>query len=324
MDAVGGVEAGRNGGFGTAAGIACRPEMRELHLALASVVVTDFRKLGEALREGNMATQSDANGALPNALDNLEAIRRRLDGKGLAVFLDYDGTLTPIVERPDMAVLSDRMRATLKKLAATCPVAVISGRDRDDVSAMVGVDGVTYAGDHGFDIGGGRLKVVHSVGGTHVPALNEVRGRLQESIGAIDGVLFEVKVASFAIHFRLVDRHAVPRIEAAVREALADRPELRLLSGKMVLEIMPDIDWDKGHALRWLLENLSLDPASNVIVYVGDDVTDEDAFRALPDSGLGIRVLGGDEANQRKTAARFVLRDPDEVGRFLEKLVGDA
>ena len=89
---------------------------------------------------------------IPSGLKHVQEIAR--SGDRLAVFLDYDGTLTPIVSHPEDAWLSDSMRQTLRSLAARLPVAILSGRDLDDVRGRVYVDGIAYAGSHGFDIAG--------------------------------------------------------------------------------------------------------------------------------------------------------------------------
>src|SRR5262245_65261350 len=122
---------------------------------------------------------------MQSALENIHTIARRDDR--LAVFLDYDGTLTPIVSRPEDAWLPDAMRQTLRSLAARLPVAILSGRDLDDVRGRVHVDGIVYAGSHGFDIAGaGGLR--RELGPAYLPVLDaaetDLRGMLDEIPGA--------------------------------------------------------------------------------------------------------------------------------------------
>lgn len=241
-------------------------------------------------------------------------------GKRLAVFLDYDGTLTPIVDRPHDAVMQERMRATVARLATRCPVAVVSGRDLLDVRERVGLANLIYAGSHGFDIAGpaGLQQALPQAQGA-IPTLDAVERDLGAALGGIDGVLLERKRFTIAVHYRLVREAEVPAVHLAVDAGLAEHPGLRKRHGKKVLELQPDLAWDKGAAVRWLLRSLSLDRPEVLPIYVGDDVTDEDAFRALAGDGLGFAVLD----TPRPTAAQFRLTDPDEV-RVLLGALADA
>ena len=253
----------------------------------------------------------------PEAMARLDEIRQRAGDRRLAVFLDYDGTLTPIVDRPDLATLDEAMRAAIARLARQATVCVVSGRARDDVEKLVGLDGIVYAGAHGFDIrGGGRGDLVHEAGDEHVDRIARVAAALREALSGVPGALVEDKRYAVAIHYRQVDPGRVPEVEQAVDEVLAASEELRRTEGKKVIELRPDIDWDKGKAVLWLLETLDLDGDDVLPLYIGDDVTDEDAFRAL--SGRGLSFLVAEEPTE--TPADYRLADPDEVGRFLGEL----
>jgi trehalose 6-phosphate phosphatase len=259
---------------------------------------------------------------LPSALEELDAIEKRLSGKRPAVFLDYDGTLTPIVDRPDQAVLSDEGRAAVRALSQRCTVAIISGRDRPDVQRLVGLDDLVYAGSHGFDIGtpSGR-SIKYEVCAAYGDVLQQVEKRLDAELGGIDGVLIEPKKCSIAVHYRLVGAKQAQRVRAVVDAIPRDHPDLRVTPGKKVWEIQPAIDWDKGKALLWLLEALDLDTPEVVPLYIGDDITDEDAFRVLKGRGIGIYVGHADDVEAAsETAADYVVRDPDEVLTFLHAL----
>jgi trehalose-phosphatase len=249
-------------------------------------------------------------------LERWDEIERRLAGRPPAVFLDYDGTLAPIAPRPELATLPEPTRAVLRRLARRGPVAILSGRGREDVAALVGLDELTYAGSHGFDIAGPTIR--REVGEGIPERIEEASARLRGRLEGIEGVLVEPKRFSVAVHFRLAAPDDLPRIEEAVDAVQAQLPDLRKVSGKKVFELRPDLDWDKGHALLWLLDTLHLEAADAGVIplYIGDDVTDEDAFRAIADRGIGILVA---EA-PRETAAAYSLRDPGEVRAFLEKL----
>ena len=251
---------------------------------------------------------------LPSALDS-STLARQLETKRPAVFLDYDGTLTPIVARPELALLDEAVRHTLAALAKRCPVAVVSGRDRSDVQRLVDIDGLIYAGSHGFDISGPGLQTEH--GAAYLPNLDDAETELRRSLNHIRGALLERKRYSLAVHVRGLPPNAALAAEAAVDAALSHYAHLRKGTGKMVFELLPRLDWHKGHAVLHILEALRLSAADVLPIYVGDDRTDEDAFAALAGRGASILVA----ESPRPTAAYYTLRDPDEVHRFLKRLV---
>lgn len=255
--------------------------------------------------------------SLPSALDALPGFMERLDGNKAMVFLDYDGTLSPIVAHPRDATLSPSMRQTLEQLAARVAVAIISGRDLEDVRRRVGVAGIAYAGSHGFDIlVPGRGNMVYQPAEAYLPDLDGTQSAMRQALASIDGVIIDRKRFSLAVHYRLVEPTQIPVVEQAVDDALQTH-RLRLLPGKKVFELQPDIDWDKGKALRWLLETLA--PASRTVMpfYLGDDQTDEAAFATLAEDGVGILV--GEPTGP--TRAAYSLPDPDQVQTFLQRFV---
>jgi trehalose 6-phosphate phosphatase len=260
-------------------------------------------------------------GGLPHALDDAGALAERMAGKRLAVFLDYDGTLTPIVDRPEDAIISQSMREVVRELARRCTVCVVSGRDRAIVQRLMGVDDLVVAGSHGFDIWSPQGGAIEREEGTSFAGLlARVTATVRNQAASVEGALVEPKKSSVAVHYRLVAEQDRPRVQAIVDAALAAEPDaLRVTPGKMVYEIQPKIDWDKGRAVLYLLEALGLDESDVLPLYVGDDITDEHAFQAL--SGRGIGILVADPADPemagRSTAAEYVLHDTHEVERFL-------
>ncbi|HYU33224.1 MAG TPA: trehalose-phosphatase [Thermoanaerobaculia bacterium] len=252
----------------------------------------------------------------PSALERWDEIERRFAGRCPAVFLDYDGTLAPIAPRPELATLPEPTREVLRRLARRGPVAILSGRGREDVAALVGLDELTYAGSHGFDIAGPAVR--REVGEGIPERIEQASERLRRRLSGVEGVLVEPKRFAVAVHFRLADPADLPRIEAAVDAVQAELPDLRKVHGKKIFELRPDLDWDKGRALLWLLDTLHLETADGDVIplYLGDDVTDEDAFRAVADRGIGILVA----EEPRETAAAYSLRNADEVRAFLERL----
>src|ERR671917_1220101 len=260
---------------------------------------------------------------LPHALAQGDELARRLAGKVPAVFLDYDGTLTPIVDRPEDAVISQGMRNAIRRLAQRCPVCVVSGRDRRVVQELMGLDDLTVAGSHGFDIWSPEGTIGREEGVEFEALLDEVKARLHEEIDPIEGALVEPKKPSVAAHYRLVPEEERPKIKEVVDAILTEHPdELRVIPGKMVYEIQPKLDWDKGRAVLYLLEALGLDRDDVVPLYLGDDTTDEYAFEALANRGVGVFVGYADapEAFGETTAADYILHTTEEVRQFLDTL----
>src|SRR5262245_65992164 len=160
---------------------------------------------------------------IPSALEQVSEIA--LSGDRLAVFLDYDGTLTPIVSRPGDAWLSESMRETLRSLAARLPVAILSGRDLDDVRGRVHVDGIVYAGSHGFDIAGaGGLH--RELGAAYLPMLDAAEMELREALDEIPGAQLERKHFSVAAHYRNVNQNDAFKVAGAVDAVAARHHEL--------------------------------------------------------------------------------------------------
>jgi alpha,alpha-trehalase len=255
---------------------------------------------------------------IPSALEHIQEIA---EGSGrAAVFLDYDGTLAPIVSQPEGASLSDSMRQTLRDLAARAPVvAILSGRDLNDVRRRVNIDAIVYGGSHGFDIAGPH-GLRRQMATEFLPNLDITEKELHKALDGISGVRVERKRFSIAAHYRNVNENDVPRVGQVVGEVATRHPKLRRINGKKVYELLPAIDWDKGKAALWLLETLGLESRSGGIrpIYIGDDRTDEDAFRALEQRGIGILV----SEQSQPTTAGYSLKNPVEVERFLRALAG--
>ena len=309
-DALAGVEAGTRGGIGFVVGVDRTGHADALRAAGADVVVSDLAEFRLPPLASNVRD-------LPSALERGGEIRTLLSGRRVAVFLDYDGTLTPIVERPEDALLPAETRAEIERLAALAPVAIVSGRDLADVRRLIGIEGITYAGSHGFDVvlPDGSA---HQRGTEFLPALEAAERDLRARLASVPGAQIEAKTFAIAVHVRRVREELVPDVEAAVAGVAAADPRLRRTGGKKVFEIRPAVAWDKGKALLWLLDVLELGPGV-LPVYVGDDETDEDAFRAVRDRGLGVVVRG--ESDDRPTLARFTLRDSVEARTFVELLI---
>jgi trehalose 6-phosphate synthase/phosphatase len=255
----------------------------------------------------------------------VDVLRRRLhqwlaQRPTLALFFDYDGTLTPIVDRPEDAVLSTTTRRLLRQ-AAHAPnvdVAIVSGRSLADVKRMVDLPDITYVGNHGFEIDGPGISYEHE-------ELLQFKQRIEAAAAdlaklSFEGAWLERKGATVSYHVRAVpERHRAEATKKAV--ALLKRYKLRVGHGKRVVEGRPPIDWNKGYAvLSVLAQRHGSDWSARVrALYFGDDVTDEDAFRSLRGIGKSVRI--GPETH---TAADFSLPDPEAVTQLLRWLAAGA
>lgn len=253
----------------------------------------------------------------PSALAHTDEIIHRLRQTRPALFLDYDGTLTPIVERPEDARLTPQMRQLLQDLAARLPVAIVSGRDLHDVRRMVDLDQLVYAGSHGFDILGPNLQMQHADARAALPALDAAEQKLAGLLKDVPGSRIERKGFAIAVHYRQVAEADVERVETIVDRVRAEHPRLRKKGGKKIFELQPDVEWDKGRAVLYLMRTMGLEKDGVLPIYMGDDVTDEDAFRALKGGGMGIRCGSPEE----ETKADYLLENVDEVEQFLRLLL---
>jgi alpha,alpha-trehalase len=268
-----------------------------------------------------MTQENKMNQEIGSAMASIDTIVERIGDKKPAVFLDYDGTLTPIVDDPGQAVLSEETRQAIERLGRVCTVAVVSGRDLGDVRERVGIDTIAYAGSHGFDILGPRGQdFTLEKGEDFLPTLDRAETELRQRLSRIEGARIERKRYSVAIHYRQVDTKDVPSVEKQVDQVIDGLAnlanKLKKTCGKKVFDLQPDIDWHKGKAVGWILEELGLNTPEVVPLYIGDDVTDEDAFRELEAAGITIAVQ---EAKAR-TAAEYQLSHPDAVRQFLDTL----
>jgi len=255
--------------------------------------------------------------SLPSALlafRDVEDVRR---GRTPILCLDFDGTLAPIVPEPDEARLLEGIEGVLRELASEAPVFILSGRDAGDVRNRIRIPGVLYAGSHGFEVmDDAGHRTPHEEALPFLPHLDAAERRLRDETAAIPGVVIDRKRFTVAVHDRLVEDRHLESLYRQVAQVASEFPMLRSMRGKRVTELLPNIDWHKGRALLWLLEMVGYDESRHLPICIGDDITDEDALRAVRDWGVGIVVGSG----ERYTAATYALRDPVEVWEFLMHL----
>lgn len=243
-------------------------------------------------------------------------VRRVAQGRHLLILLDFDGTLCEFQADPAAVQLPEPRRAILRQLQRRATVGIVSGRRLEDVRERAGVEGIVVAGLHGLEIEGFGERFVHPELAPATAGIVEVGADLRDKIRGLPGVFVEDKVASVALHFREADadaqRQAVDAFAAAAAPYI-DAGHLRLMRGSYVLELLPNIDWNKGHAVRWIAERVRALEGDTFIVYIGDDVTDQDAFAAVEADGLPI-------AASERVATANSLDGPVAVERFLAAL----
>ena len=232
-----------------------------------------------------------------------------------ALFLDYDGTLVPLRPVPGQARLTSGRREILRRLAERFPVAIVSGRSLDDLTSLVGLPDLLLAGNHGLEILLGGARWVHPEAARARPALETLLGNVRPALSAIPGILIEDKGLTLSVHYRLSPLGSGVKIGRLLRRHLAGQKKgLVLIKGKKVYEIRPPGVWNKGSAALRILRIAV--PAGSLPIYIGDDRTDEDAFRALAPIGLTARV-----GRRRRTAAQFRLAGIGTVWSVLRGLL---
>jgi trehalose 6-phosphate phosphatase len=228
----------------------------------------------------------------------------------LLLGLDLDGTLAPIVSHARDSAIPAGTRRILDRLAARSDItiAIVSGRALSDLAPLVGMD-VVLAGNHGMEISGPEMNFVHPQAERTREKVQQVCAHLSSALVLIPGAWVENKGLTASVHFRNTEASRQCEVARIVREAVDMRNgELTIRQGNQVLEILPQTYWNKGCAVRWILDHI--EKKGTGLCYVGDDVTDEDVFRML--AGVTVRV----GANS-PTAARFAARDTVEVAEFL-------
>jgi len=252
-----------------------------------------------------------------------DELEKKLSNKYIMLFLDYDGTLTPIVETPKKANISLSTKDLLKRLSQkhNCKIAIISGRALEDIKNKISIKNIIYSGNHGLQIEGPRIKFEATVSQRYKSILEQTKKELDGRLSTIKGALIEDKGFSLSLHYRLADKKQIPFIKTVFDKVVINylvRGKIKIKSGKKVLEVRPPVEWDKGKIVLWLLARQQANLVNKKIIpiYIGDDITDEDAFEVLKNKGLTIFV-----GNPKPSHAKYYLKNTKEVFELLNRIL---
>jgi trehalose-phosphatase len=250
------------------------------------------------------------------------AVKKLGEGRHLLLLLDFDGTLCEFNPDPKAVFLSDARRKLLMELhdRQDATIGIISGRRLEDVRRRARLPADNFhAGLHGLEIEGDGEKFEHPDVHKTVNVVRELVGGLTTAVSRFAGAFVEDKMLSVVAHYREVSPQDIPAVISAVEshvEPCIASGQMRIMQGASMIEILPNIDWNKGHAIQWIRERVaSSSDLPTACVYVGDDVTDEDAFRAIRGRGLSVA------ASNRPSGADFVVDGPAEVEELLRRIV---
>jgi trehalose 6-phosphate phosphatase len=259
---------------------------------------------------GPVSGLEDGRRVPPHLFDEWPGVRLRLrSAERIILLLDFDGTLTPIRNRPTDVTLDPSTRSCLERLAKRPEVAVsiITGRRRSDVHRRVGLPGIEYLGVHGWEGRDG-----HRTPTATLRLMRQARRFLEPSLSGLPGIWIEAKGPVLAVHYRNAKPAGIPWARIAVRALIrVFEPALRVVSGKKVWEILPRHFPGKGGAVQAILAGC---PAEALPICVGDDAADEPVFRVL-EGGITVRV-----GRKARTYAQYRLAGPSEVREFLRRI----
>lgn len=247
------------------------------------------------------------------------------DAKHILLMADYDGTLAPIAEHPDLVCFPADTKQLLESLVSSprFSVAIISGRKLDDLKKQVRIQRVIYAGNHGLEIEGPGISYENPESRKLMPVFRTMVQVLKQALGAIEGAWVEDKGLSLSIHYRQVNSEKIGMVADIVQRITGNTQAagiIRITTGKKIYEIRPAIDWDKGKAIKFLINQYSIRFKRDYLlpVFLGDDATDEDGFKVIERYGYGLSVFVGEPTTG--SVASYFLNSPSEVATFLSLL----
>jgi trehalose-phosphatase len=253
--------------------------------------------------------------------DVWKVLKQEMAGKKIFLFLDYDGTLTPIVDRPEKATLPPATKDFLKALAEvpSCKVFIVTGRAVADIRRMVPLENIAYIGNHGFEIEapgvffeGFRFSRTREV-------MDYLKWRINKELIFFKGAFIEDKGICLCVHYFQMSEDQVEVFKVLLNNITVPfflRNEILIEIDKKVFEIKPPIDWDKGKAVLWLLDKYGVNDADAVSIYIGDSLTDEYAFKALKGKGITVRV-----GKSERSLADCYVHHQGEVTALLREIM---
>lgn len=260
----------------------------------------------------SIAEQTHTPVPLVSHLEEVEAAVLKADF--ISLFLDFDGTLSPIVPNPGDAEMDAGIRAVLQKMAARpdFSISLVSGRSLEDLRERAALENVIYAGNHGLEIEGSDVRFRQPEAEALRRELRCVTLQLKLALSETEGLEIEDKGLTVSVHFRKVIEHLHDWVRSVTYSTVDRSRSFSCHEGKMVLEVRPQVTWNKGYAVKWIANEVL--PSSALAIYIGDDTTDEDGFAALP-QGITIRV-----GESGRTAARYMVSGVPAVRQFLNWL----
>ena len=252
-----------------------------------------------------------------------ESVAKKIDKNNLFIFLDFDGTLTPIVATPKKAVLSETAKKLLTELSENpnIKLAFISGRRLEDIKSKIKIKNAIYSGNHGLQLEGPKIKFEPFISPRYRMIIDRIKSDLGQKIAHIQGAFVEDKGIILSLHYRLVDKKKIAELKTIFHETVIlhlSSHKIEIKEGKMVLEVRPPVGWDKGKVVLWLMARQRFISGENkfLSVYIGDDVTDEDAFRALKNKGLTIFV-----GEPKPSEAAYYVKNTEEVVQLIKQIL---
>ncbi|MBI5573967.1 MAG: trehalose-phosphatase [Elusimicrobia bacterium] len=242
-------------------------------------------------------------------------IIENLRNRRALIFLDYDGTLVPIRKTPKLAVLNLKTKELLRQISKKYFIAIISGRTLSEIKKLVGLKNIIYSGNHGFEIEIKGRKTVQDVPLESKKEIHRIKNKLIEEIKKIGGAFLEDKGLTLSVHWRLVGKKYLLKLFAIIRDVIRNGLCIHLTKGKKVWEIRPNINWDKGRAVRFVMSKVQSPKSKVVPIYIGDDITDEDVFKILK-NGITIRV-----GKSKKSKAKYYIKNQSEIKKLLNHLI---
>lgn len=259
---------------------------------------------------------------MKHLLDATQDWEKTIKASHLLLFMDYDGTLAPIVDHPEEAILSPQMRKMLESLSGVNRIntAIVTGRSLEQVKAFVGLPNLIYVGSHGLEIEGFDIKYTHPGALEMKPMMKDIAGRLKNAFADVPGIVVEEKNFTVSIHYRHVKEADLEKNRLRLLNIIypyLEKSQIILSHAIKVWELKPAVEWNKASAMLWLSGHLSasIPYRSLVSMYIGDDEPDEVCFKIMRHGGFGVRIT---ENPDEPTRADYYLRNTNELYQFMQ------